>query len=225
MTKLENPLLREYEFTSNDEDEKAILLMRLSRTPQGFVVYCKSPLFHTFFKEIAGGRKLDIRWDQSIDDDTTGDIPALDASKRLQTNKPYNLQALWTSSCFDGTQSIGNFNDPDDYVPKTLSHALKNYGGGIIISSVNCDPKYKWQGTPNLSFMTSDNIGDGANFLFRTPISDKVFDVFYESSKTYLTWLHDNFLTPKYAEYKLTSKRKTSNKPDDVSSVWRRGNV
>ena len=213
MAKLENLLLREYEFTSN-EDEKAILLMRLSRTPQGFVVYCKSPLFHTFFKEIARGRTMDLGWDQNIDDGE---------EVNSFINKPYNLQSLWTSSCFDGAQSVGNFNDPDDYVPKTLNLALKNYGGGTIISSLNCDPKYKWQGTPNLSFMTSSNIGEGCNFLFRTPISDKVFDVFYESSKIYLTWIHDNFLTPKYAEYKLTSKPKARKGISD--SVWRSGNV
>ena len=225
MTKLENLLLREYEFTSN-EDEKAILLMRLSRTPQGFVVYCKSPLFHTFFKEIAVGKTLDIRWDQSTDDDANEEIPEGEQSKKLVRNRPYNLQKLWTSEWFDGSQSIANFNDPDDYVPKTLNQALKNYGSRIIISSIHCDPKFKWQGTPNLSFITSCDIGDGANFLFRTPISDKVFDIFYESSKTYLTWIHDNFLTPKHAEYKLTSRRKTTKEPNVLdTSVWRRGNV
>ena len=65
-----------------------------------------------------------------------------------------------------------------------------------------------WKGTPNLSFITSCKLGEGCNFLIRTPISDAMFDAFYESSKHYLTWIHDNFLTPKYATYKMFAKKK-----------------
>ena len=190
MSKLENLLLREYEFT-NSEDEKAILLMRLSRTPQGFVIYCKSPLFNTFFKELSNGQLVDYAW---------GD----DSS-----NQQYNLNTLWSSPTFDAQGAVQDYNDPDEFVPKTLPQALKGYGQATVnYNPASISSNTVWKGTPNLSFITSCKLGEGCNFLIRTPISDAMFDAFYESSKHYLTWIHDNFLTPKYATYKMFAKKK-----------------
>ena len=191
MSTLTEAKLREYEM-SESQTERSIFLMRMARTHEGFTIYMKSPEFCEYFKTISTD-KISIRgWGSD-------------------TNiSCYDINNLYAQPTFDQGGSIQNWTDPNDYVPKTLVTALKFWGSDTLIWQPNFNVKVSdlnnevvHKGTPNLALLLADKLGDGFSYNMPTPVSNRMFDVYYQSCKQYLAWIYDNFVVPRRAEFRL----------------------
>jgi|TARA_R110000824_G_scaffold72633_1_gene185267 hypothetical protein len=213
MTELKAPKLRTF-YIKNEDDESVVLTLRMARTPIGFQLYCKSKEFHDFFKALSKDTVSEFNkgWGVTMDS--------------------YNIGRLWTDRMFDDLRSAVNYKKPDDYVPKTLEVAFRNWNANILLDSPNLQLETTsdttaWNGTPNISYILSNILDEGVMISFSSPVSNRMFDAVFYATQRYLVWLNDNFLSQRTQGFKLKQKSKDIvkskdmfGKMDDEKNTW-----
>ena len=192
-TELKSPRLRTF-YIKQEETEDVVFTLRMARTPDGFTIYAKSTEFHDFFKRLSKDTLMNYRkgWGVSMD--------------------AYNISKLWTDRMYDDLSSSIKYAEPDDYVPKTLEQALNGWGQTILVqnpafNNIDLGDKY-WKGTPNMSWLISNILDQGFVINYSQPISNRMFEVYFNTVNYYLIWLNDNFIAVKTKGIKLKQKKK-----------------
>tara|TARA_R110002012_G_scaffold64344_4_gene169235 strand:- start:2578 stop:3198 length:621 start_codon:yes stop_codon:yes gene_type:complete len=193
MTELKTPRLRTFYIKNEDEEQDTIFTLKMARTPEGFQIYCKSVEFHDWMKKLSRGLTMEYNkgWTLNMD--------------------AYNISKLWTDRMFDDLQSTINYNKPDDYIPKTLEIALRGWNGHMLLENGNLSADIteedKWNGTPNISFILSNILDKGFVINFQQPISNRMFNAYYNATQKYLIWINDNFMSSRTKGVKITRKK------------------
>lgn len=169
------------ELVINDEDNtKKSFEFRMLRSKDGVHIYCKSPTFHTMFKSFANSvvnRNIGEGWEQDM--------------------QPWDINQILSDQMWDQDGAmINDYNEPDDYVPKTIRTALsywcqeitdRNQNTMLFNANFGLDTPH---GTPNMSWILSNKLDEGIKIIFRTPCSNRAFDLYYDMVKKYTLWMN-----------------------------------
>lgn len=169
------------ELVINDQDNtKKSFEFRMLRSKDGVHLYCRSPLFYEMFKSFSNNTlnpNIGDGWDQDM--------------------QPWDINQVLSDQMWDQDGAvINNYGNPDDYVPKTIRTALSYWNMGsndrtqntMLFSTnfANEDP----HGIPNMSWLLSNKLNEGIKIIFRSPCSNRAFDLYYDMVKKYTLWIN-----------------------------------
>ena len=149
----------------------------------GVHIYCKSPQFYDMFTSFSNDTL----------NSTIGEGWGIDM-------QPWDLNMVLSDQMWDQDgASIRDYSDPDDYVPKTIRTALAYWntteGTGNIDRTqntmlFNINFGDQAHAIPNISWLLSNKLNEGIKIIYRSPCSNRSFDLYYDMVKSYAFWMN-----------------------------------